>query len=282
MPLNTYADVSALINAIYEDALTVAREQTIMDMLVTTFNDRQGMAIRKVTEYGTGAISEIGEADDMVSQQFNRSLLSQLTPAEKGGQFFLTDQRIETDPEDVRRDAAIELGTAMSQKIENDVLGNFASLTGGTIGAAGSTLTWGHFFAAMTALRNRLAPLPYVCVLHPNQWHDLASAVLPAGAQTNAPDFQDEVMARFWVQRVSGVDIFLSSNIDINASDDAVGAMFSRPALALDMRRAPRLEPERDASRRGWELNMTAVYAHGVWRPRYGVQIVSDATEPTS
>ena len=42
-------------------------------------------------------------------------------------------------------------------------------------------------------------------------------------------------------------------------------------ALALDMRRAPRLEPERDASRRGYELNLSAVYAHGVWRPKFGV-----------
>ena len=35
-----------------------------------------------------------------------------------------------------------------------------------------------------------------------------------------------------------------------------------------------RLEPERDASRRGWELNLSTVYAHGVWRPTYGVQMI--------
>jgi hypothetical protein len=42
------------------------------------------------------------------------------------------------------------------------------------------------------------------------------------------------------------------------------------------------MEAERDASRRGWELNMTAVYAHGVWRPEWGVCMTFDAAAPTS
>ena len=52
--------------------------------------------------------------------------------------------------------------------------------------------------------------------------------------------------------------------------------MFSRDALGYDLRRAPRLEPERDASRRGIELNMTAVFAAGVWRPGFGVLGIFD------
>ena len=52
-------------------------------------------------------------------------------------------------------------------------------------------------------------------------------------------------------------------------------------ALALDVRRAPRVERQRDASRRAEELNLSAVYAHGVWRPKFGVKIISDASIPT-
>jgi len=48
------------------------------------------------------------------------------------------------------------------------------------------------------------------------------------------------------------------------------------------MRRALRLEDERDASRRGIELNMTAVYAYGVWRPAMGITGLFDASTPTS
>lgn len=83
------------------------------------------------------------------------------------------------------------------------------------------------------------------------------------------------------MDRIYGVDVFVTSNIPVT-SNNARGLMFSREALALDVRRAPRLEPERDASRRGWELVMSAVYAHGTWRPEWGVQIFTDATTPTS
>ena len=48
-------------------------------------------------------------------------------------------------------------------------------------------------------------------------------------------------------------------------------------AIAYDLRRDVRLEPERDASKRAWELNLTMMYAHGVWRPLWGVQIIHDA-----
>ena len=93
---------------------------------------------------------------------------------------------------------------------------------------------------------------------------------------------QDDVLRNFYVGSVSGVDIFTSSNIAVDATPDAYCAMFARPAIAIDWRRAPRIEPERDASRRGWELNLSALYAHGVWRPKFGIQGLFDATAPTS
>lgn len=81
---------------------------------------------------------------------------------------------------------------------------------------------------------------------------------------------------------MSGVNIYTSMNIPGGGTNTAKGAMFSRPALAVDYRRGVRIEPERDASRRAWELNMSMVYAHGVWRPKFGVQMVFDAALPVS
>lgn len=281
MAINTYSDISALVNDIYEDALVVARDSTLAVRLVNVFTDQMGLAPRKVTEYGTVDVNQVGEDDDLASQSFNRSLLSTLTPAEYGAQIFATDSRIETDTESYRRDSAQELGTAFGQKVDTDIFGNFSSLTGGTIDSSGTTLAWSAIFNSISILRANNVPGPYVAVLHPYQWLDLAADVLPAGAQTNAPEFQDEVMRQFFVQRALGVDIFVSSNVAVDANDDATGAVFNRAALAYDSRRAFRLEPERDASRRGWELNATAVYAHGIWRPTYGVQVISDASQPS-
>lgn len=283
MTINTYSDISSFVNTIFEDALFVARDNNLMIPLVTTFDDKQGMAARKNQTYGTATINSIAETDDLVSQQFKPTALSTLTPGEYGGQFFISDQRLESDPFGARNDAANELGMAMAERMEIDMLGNFSSLTGGTVGAAGTVITWGHFFAALTLLRAQKAPQPYFCVLHPYQWHVLAKAASVAGASVvNAPEFQDEITRNWFVGRVGPVNVFTTTNISINGSTDAYGGLFSRGALAMDFRRAPRLEPERDASRRGWELNMSAIYAHGVWRPTFGIQMLFNAATPSS
>ena len=99
--------------------------------------------------------------------------------------------------------------------------------------------------------------------------------------QTNSPWLQDSVMQNFWVSRIMGVDIFISANCETSGGTAAYGAMFNRDAIAFDIRRDVRLEPERDASARAWELNVSALYAHGVWRPAFGVCIYSSANTPT-
>ena len=280
--LNPSTDISTYIQTIYEDALFILRENAIMPGLVTVFNDRTGLADRTGVEYSSATIATIGETDDLSSQAFTPSDLETLSPTEAGGQFFLTDSRVESDPFGVRDDAAMELGMATADKIDDDLLTDLASMTGGTVGAAGTTITWGHFFAARAQLKNQKAMPPYYCVMHEYQWHQLAKSVAASATVTNAPQFQDEVMRRWYVGTVAEVDIFTTVDLTVDASDDASGGMFSRSAIALDMRRAPRLEPERDASRRGWELNMSTVYATGIWRPLTGIVMTFDAATPSS
>ena len=278
----TAAAISAYIQNIYEDAMFIARENAIMPQLVTTFADTNDEnQLRKSSLYGSATIATLGETDDLSSQTFTPAVLSTLTPAEVGAQFFLTDSRMSSDPFGVRNDAALELGMAMATKINTDLLGDLASLTGGTVGAAGTVISWGHFYAARAVLKAQKAPEPYRCVIHEYQWYVLAKSVAPAATVTNAPMLQDEVARRYYVGTAAGVDIYTSADITIDGSTDAKGGMFAAPAIALDGRRAPRLEPERDASRRGIELNLTGVYAHGVWRPAFGVLMYFDAATPT-
>ena len=244
--LNPSSDISSFINTVYEAAILVARDNNVMTGLVRTFNDRTGVAVRSNQQYGGATMNAIAETDDLTGQAF-------------------------------------DLGQAMATKIETDLLSVFSSFTGGTIGAAGSAISWGHVFAMESILRAKKAPGPYFLVMHPYQWHALAKASQVAGAsQTIAPSIAEQVNTSFWVRTVANVNIFVTSNISVDGSDDAVCGMFSQDALALDMRRAPRIEPERDASRRGYELNMSAIYAKGVWRPTFGVKGTFDASVPTS
>lgn len=280
--LNPSTNISAYIQTIYEDAMLVARDNSLMVNLVNVFSDRVGLAVRTRSEYGTAIIRSIAETDDLTGQVFTPVAGSSLTPGEVGAQFTLTDSRVDSDPFGVRADAALELGQAGAESIDTALCSTFSSLTGGTVGAAGTIITWGHFFAMQAILRNRKAPKPWVFVCHPYHWHRLGKAAAVGATVTNAPSVQDSIARNYFIQNVSGVDIYVDANIPTISGDDARCAMFSRTAIGYDERRALRLEYERDASRRAWELNLTAVYAAGVWRPKWGVQGLFDVGVPTS
>jgi hypothetical protein len=281
--LNPSSDISSFINTIFEASILVARDNNVMTSLVRTFNDRTGVATRQNSQYGGLTVNSIAETDDLVGQAFTPASIATLTPAEAGGQYFLTDTRVESDPFAVRNDASQDMGLAMGTKIETDLLGVFPSFTGGTIGTAGSTITWSYVYAMEAVLRAQKAPYPYFMVMHPYQWFSLKKAASVAGNRTNASDAMlDELRnSMYFVHKEGGLYFYVSSNFTIDANADAKPGMWSRDAIALDIRRQPRIEPERDASRRGWELNLSTIYGKGVWRPTFGVQGIFDCTAPT-
>lgn len=280
--LNPESDISAFVNTVFEAALLIARDNNFMPSVVRNFADRTGLAPRKNSQYGGATMNQIAETDDLVGQAFTPANVSTLTPVEFGAQYFLTDSRVESDPFDVRRDAATDLGEAMATKIETSLMSHFDELTAGTIGAAGSACTWGYVMAMETALRRNNVPYPYALVLSPAQWFPLARAasVASSSATNAAAALLDAVNSTFFVKQFGGVSIFVSNNVETTSTNSYAG-MFNASALGFDLRRAPRMEAERDASRRGIELNLTAVFAHGVWRPAYGVCGIFDNQAPT-
>jgi len=274
------ASISALINNIYEGALLVAREQSVMVPLVQSFTDMQGIAARVKTDYTGGTIATIAETTDMSAQTFTPAAGGTITISQVGAQYFITDLRIESDFNNVQRDASTDLGQLVAVKMDTDLVGNFSSLTGGTVGSAGGTVTWANVFASVTYLRKNFAPQPYVCVLRPEHWYFLANTVGAGQTVTNAPALQDEVARQWFVGNAYGTDFYVDANI--SAGTAAVAGMFSRQAIGFDLRRATRIEAQRDASRGGggYELNMTAVYGHGVWRPAFGVKMIGTSSLP--
>jgi len=283
--INTFTDISAIAQAVQEDADFILRETAFVPRLIKGYNDMSGGNERTRYDYNEVSVVEIGESDDLSSQGFAPSAGETLTPIEDGAQFLITDERAASDaPENIMSDAAEELGFGMSDKLSQNIYGLFSSLTGGTVGAAGSTMTWAYVFAAITrarvAVKNKAIPLSLV--MHEYQWHAIANTASIAGASiAQAPQFTDEVTRKWYVGQVAGVPIFTSPDMPVNTSDDCYAAVFAKQAMAYDLRKAIGVEPERDASRRAWELNGTHSYAYGVWRPTFGVQIISDCQAPS-
>jgi hypothetical protein len=94
-------------------------------------------------------------------------------------------------------------------------------------------------------------------------------------------ELANQAMRDYFVGQFLGARWFISANINVDASDDAVNGAFHHDALALDTRKPITLEVERDASLRAWELNVSAGYACGIRDDDLGVKFTADATEPT-
>jgi hypothetical protein len=110
----------------------------------------------------------------------------------------------------------------------------------------------------------------------------LAKAASVAGSSlAQAPGYTEEMTRSGYVANFMGVPIYQVFAAP-DSLDDFVGGVFPRNALAIDWRKPIRIEPEREAKRIGYQFNMSAIYAAGVWRPELGVQIKADATAPES
>lgn len=285
--INTWSDVSSIANSVLEDAYFIVREAGIMQNFVKVFNDARGGNPRVGHKFSSVTAASVAETDDLSSSAFTPSADQTLTPAEIGAQFFITDLRADSEvPEMILTDAARELGFSAADKLNNDLAGDMGSLTGGTVGAAGTVITWGYVAAAIAQARNasKSTSVPLVAVIHGYQAAVLAKAASVAGATViTTPATNDLITQRGMSQAFSflGVPVYQVFNA-VDSGIDFKGGVFPRDAIALDWRRPIKVEAERDASRRGIELNMSAVYAHGVWRPDLGITMYFDAATPTS
>lgn len=282
MAISTKSDLNGLFNTIYEDALFVARENTMMTSLVTVYNGT-GYADRKISQWASLSAETVTEGVDYANaQKFDKTLLATLTPSEVMAQTILTDVMRETDPEETRRSAALELGNAIATKIDTDLCADFASLSVDVGNGAGQAATLAKFGVAVSRLRNAKVPSPLYAVLHPYHWYDIWVLLgQPSANQALLGDIANQALKDFYVGSFLNLTWFTNANIAVDSNDDAVSAVFNPQALAFDSRKAPVLEPERDASARMWELNMVGGYAHGVRRPTFGVKFTADAAVPS-
>lgn len=280
MAITTISDLNSLYNLIYEDALFVARESNIMTGLVRNFAATGYMARKIAIRPQITAQVKAEGVDFQNPTTFGRTLKATLTPQVVMAQALLTDEDVATDPDNARQDAAQELGMAVSTKIDVDLVTLFQSFTE-TKSAGSSALTISEVAAAISVLRYNSAPNPLYVVLHPYGWYDVwVELGQPASQKAFLGDVANEALNSFFVGGWLSATWFTSSNVPASGTD-AYSGVFNPQALGFDSREAPTMEPERDASRKATELNMSAGYAVGIIRQEFGAALIHDITEPT-
>ncbi len=275
MAASTTTTLSDLFTNIVAQARYTAEEQSLLRNLVTVYNiDAQPGVTIQVPKYPAVTAADLTEGTDMSSTTVTTSSVS-ITVAEVGAQVFLTDMAAmgAGNPAD---ELGTVLGNSIATKMDKDVIGLFDGFST-SLGATTTELTVAYLFQAAATLRANKAPGRLVGVFHPYQVYALKANLTNTFANPNGGDLQNEAMRTGYVGTIAGIDIFESANITIDGSGDAKGAVFAPEAIAMAMKRDFNLEPERDASNRGFELNATAIYGVGELDDSYGVEMYFDA-----
>lgn len=275
MAASTTSTLSDLFTNIIAMARYTSEEQALLRNLVTVYNiDAQPGVTIQVPKYPAITAAGLTEGTDMSSTTVSTSSVS-VTVGEVGAQVFLTDMAAmgAGNPAD---ELGTVLGNAIATKMDKDVIALFDGFST-SLGATTTELSVSYLFQAAAILRANKAPGRLVGIFHPYQVYALKANLTNTFANPNGGDLQNEAMRTGYVGTIAGIDIFESSNITVDGSGDAKGIVMASEAIAMAMKRDFNMEPERDASNRGFELNATAIYGVAELDDAYGVEMYFDA-----
>ena len=162
------------------------------------------------------------------------------------------------------------------KKIDELLIANFANFSEGQ-GSAGAELTVDEMFKAVAKLSTAAAPGPYYGVFHPKVMYQIKKALTNTFAGDRNSDLANEAMRAGYVGTIAGVQIFESANVSVDGSDDSIGAIFSRDAIAMAMGSEIKIETQRDASARATELVGIATFGTAELHDSYGVKLTADS-----
>lgn len=275
MAATTSTTLDDLFANIIAQARFTAEEESLMLGLVTRYDiaGNEGKVIQ-VPKYPAITAAALTEGTDMTSTTVSTSSVD-ITVAEVGAQVVLTDLAAMGSGNPAQELGTV-LGNAIATKMDVDLLALFDGFSA-SIGAAAQEITVADLFKAAATLRNAKAQGDIFAVVHPFHAYQLKANLTNTFANPNGGDAQNTAMANSYVGTIAGVDIYESANIVIDVNDDAKGAVFSREALAIAMKRDFQIETQRDASLRAFELNATAIYGVGELDDTYGVEMFFDA-----
>ena len=270
----TSSTISELYTEIVAEALFVASEQSIMRNLVRNYTIAGGGKSVEVPIYANVSASAVNEATDLSNTAVNPTSVT-ITASEVGIMTTLTDLARNSAARNVAGDIARLFGEAIARKIDADLSALFTGFSTERAGGAGNELTVADVFEAVADLRTANAPAPYYGVFHPKQIFNVKKSLTNTFVGRDT-ELSNEAMRTGFVGTIAGVQIFESSNISVDGSDDSIGGVFSQDALALAMMQDLKIESQRDASLRADEIVATAVYGVSEIHDSYGVKLTAD------
>jgi N4-gp56 family major capsid protein len=243
------------------DIINAAYANAVMPALVKIADiSSQNTLTMEFPKWPLLAAGDLTEGTDAANSAVNTTSVS-VTADEAGIMITVSDIVAKSGTANLA-DYAEELGKALANKIDTDILAEVADFTN-SVGTTGVDMTEANFLQAIYTLENGNASGPFAAVLHPIQVDDLRKALSSTtGAIWGGPSAPAGDLGS--MASLYGVDIFKSTNCaSVNTDADRQGVMMpmgNQSGLAFVMHTGANTEFQRDASLRATEIVVTSVY----------------------
>ena len=254
--------------------------------LIESFDLPKGAKQVTVPKVGQMSMSDLQDGIDIVDEEEIGMTTVDLTASEVGAKVILTDKLVRQAADNVMSIVGRQLGDGMARKKDTDVHALYSGLNGGTtLGAAAATMSLANVAGAIAYTKaNKFGSQVYI-LQHPNAVFDIANTAVTASSTYPVPaGWSEDLLGNFWsgLRPLNGVPIFEDGNLSVDSSDDAVGVIADKSALAVLKSVDTRTERQRDASLRATELVMTADYGVFELDDSRGAPLTFDCTAPVS
>ena len=252
--------------------------------LIEQFDLPKGAKQVTVPKVGQMTMSDLVDGQDIVDEEEIGMTTVDLTASEVGAKVILTDKLVRQAADNVMSIVGRQLGDGMARKKDNDVTALYSGF-GTDIGAAGRSMSLANVSASVAyAKGNKFGSQVYINH-HPFAVWDVANTAVTASSTYPVPDgWTADLLGNFFsgLRPINGVPIFEDGNITIDSSDDAIGVIADKSALAVLKSVDTRTERQRDASLRATELVMTSDYGVFELDDSKGAALTLDAGTPAT
>ena len=225
------------------------------------------------------------EGVDLSSVQQLATNTLQLTPAEHGILVTLSNRLIRRQGDSsVVTVAGRQIGSSLRRRMAKDVISLYDGFSKSIVGATnGMDITHFRGAAAYLLTDNNSsfgpAPMPLQAALHIEQISDIIADLSDTAPRGTTTGITEELINRWWrgSDRLYGIPIFHSGNIERDTSDDAKGAIFASGALYMVIANDSDVTEEDDNSLRAREYGIFQEWAEGERADPHGVEVFSDA-----
>lgn len=276
---------SELFTKLLAEAQFAMYEQSVARSIVTPFDVPSNAGkVLQVPVYSAVTAAGLTEGTAPSAADTNTTSVD-ITLAEIGTYFQVTDMLRDSAQRDVIADLGAQAGRAIAEKMDADVFALFNSFTN-SVGTEDSAITVDNVFEAVATLRNNKVVGPLAAVVSPRQALQLKKELATAGgANLTASEIGSDVLRGYYIGTVAGCQIFESSLVkrDLDTDTDtelnAVGAVFAPTAMGHAMRGGITMETQRQAAARAEDIMMSAVCGQAILQNAHGVKIIGSDTD---